>query len=164
MVQGTTRPSSHAKSPPRLRRRHQYGDRPVYFSSILIKIRNRERPFEAHSAPRTCQRSARPELCDAQVLYGSPTQVSHESVCCKHHADKRWTCRIAQYESDNSMSIQNLAIVFGPTLFGQISSNGSISGHVNGGMADAAFQNKVTLHAFFLSLSFTRALSDSYTL
>ncbi|KAF9219752.1 RhoGAP-domain-containing protein [Gyrodon lividus] len=50
--------------------------------------------------------------------------------------------RIAQCEADNSMSLQNLAIVFGPTLFGQISGNGSTSGHVNGGMADAAFQNK----------------------
>lgn len=46
------------------------------------------------------------------------------------------------------MSIQNLAIVFGQTLFGQISSNGSISGHGNGSMADAAFQNKVGIHAF----------------
>ncbi|KAG9309469.1 hypothetical protein JVU11DRAFT_10438 [Chiua virens] len=50
--------------------------------------------------------------------------------------------KIGQCEADNSMSIQNLAIVFGPTLFGQISSNGSISGHGNGSMADAAFQNK----------------------
>ncbi|KIJ65168.1 hypothetical protein HYDPIDRAFT_111063 [Hydnomerulius pinastri MD-312] len=51
--------------------------------------------------------------------------------------------KISQCEADNSMSIQNLAIVFGPTLFGQISGNGSISGHANGGgMADAAFQSK----------------------
>ncbi|KIK93772.1 hypothetical protein PAXRUDRAFT_828636 [Paxillus rubicundulus Ve08.2h10] len=50
--------------------------------------------------------------------------------------------RIARCEADNSMSIQNLAIIVGPTLFGQISGNGSISGHVNSGMADAAFQNK----------------------
>lgn len=53
------------------------------------------------------------------------------------------------------MSIQNLAIVFGPTLFGQISSNGSISGHGNGSMVDAAFQNKVGMHTFvFLSVYF----------
>jgi hypothetical protein len=47
------------------------------------------------------------------------------------------------------MSIQNLAIIVGPTLFGQISGNGSISGHVNSGMADAAFQNKVTTQTSF---------------
>lgn len=51
--------------------------------------------------------------------------------------------KIAEYEADNSMSIQNLAIVFGQTLFGQmIPGNGSFSGHGNGGMADAPFQNK----------------------
>lgn len=55
-----------------------------------------------------------------------------------------WMARIVQCEADNSMSIQNLAIVFGPTLFGQVSGNGSISGHGNGSMADAAYQNKVS--------------------
>lgn len=44
------------------------------------------------------------------------------------------------------MSIQNLAIVFGQTLFGQmIPGNGSFLGHGNGGMADAPFQNKVII-------------------
>lgn len=44
------------------------------------------------------------------------------------------------------MSIQNLAIVFGPTLFGQQAS-GLPGGQSNGGpaMADAGHQNKVTL-------------------
>lgn len=56
--------------------------------------------------------------------------------------------RIVQCEADNSMSIQNIAIVFGPTLFGQVSSSGSISGHGNGSMVDAAFQNKVIIHVF----------------
>lgn len=51
--------------------------------------------------------------------------------------------KIAEYEAENSMSIQNLAIVFGQTLFGQmIPGNGSFSNHANGGMADAPFQNK----------------------
>jgi hypothetical protein len=41
------------------------------------------------------------------------------------------------------MTIQNLAIVFGPTLFGQMMPSNGINGQMNGGMADAAFQNKV---------------------
>jgi Rho GTPase-activating protein RGD1 len=42
------------------------------------------------------------------------------------------------------MSIQNLAIVFGPTLFGQMAP--TVNGHMNGNntMADAAHQNKVS--------------------
>lgn len=50
--------------------------------------------------------------------------------------------RIADYESENSMSIQNLAIVFGPTLFKQAMPG--VNGNVNG-MADAPLQNKVRL-------------------
>ena len=50
---------------------------------------------------------------------------------------------MSQYEADNSMSIQNLAIVFGPTLFGQVPASTDANGQVNGGMADAAHQNKV---------------------
>lgn len=38
------------------------------------------------------------------------------------------------------MSIQNIAIVFGPTLFGQGQPN--MNGQMNG-MADASLQNKV---------------------
>lgn len=51
------------------------------------------------------------------------------------------TYRIAEHESQNAMSIQNLAIVFGPTLFGQ--GQLGINGQMNG-MADASLQNKVT--------------------
>ena len=49
-------------------------------------------------------------------------------------------CSIAEHEAENAMSVQNLAIVFGPTLFkqAQAGSNGQING-----MADAPLQNKV---------------------
>ncbi|GJJ11509.1 hypothetical protein Clacol_005742 [Clathrus columnatus] len=47
------------------------------------------------------------------------------------------TLKITKYEAENQMSISNLAIVFGPTLFGSISgSNGAT------GMADTTWQNK----------------------
>lgn len=59
------------------------------------------------------------------------------------------------------MTNQNLSIVFGPTLFGQIvptlGSNGQLNG---GGMADASFQNIVS--AVFISaesLTLTRGMS-----
>ncbi|KAF9461544.1 Rho GTPase activation protein [Collybia nuda] len=45
--------------------------------------------------------------------------------------------RINQNATMNSMSMQNLAIVFGPTLFGQVPANGQ----ANAGMADATLQN-----------------------
>ncbi|KAJ2930529.1 hypothetical protein H1R20_g6560, partial [Candolleomyces eurysporus] len=48
--------------------------------------------------------------------------------------------RINQHAADNSMSMQNLAIVFGPTLFGQqMPTNGLEAGGV---MADAPYQNQ----------------------
>jgi Rho GTPase-activating protein RGD1 len=51
--------------------------------------------------------------------------------------------RINHYEAVNSMSIQNLAIVFGPTLFGQVISAASSNAQING-IADAAHQNKAS--------------------
>ena len=48
--------------------------------------------------------------------------------------------RVVQHEAQNAMSVQNLAIVFGPTLFGQ--GQPGINGQLNG-MADASLQNKV---------------------
>src|SRR5262245_3099941 len=48
--------------------------------------------------------------------------------------------RVVQHEVQNQMSVQNLAIVFGPTLFGQVQPG--LNGAMNG-MADASLQNKV---------------------
>lgn len=50
--------------------------------------------------------------------------------------------RITDHESENSMTIQNLAIVFGPTLFKQ--AQPGVNGNMNG-MADASLQNKARL-------------------
>ena len=61
------------------------------------------------------------------------------------------------------MSIQNLAIVFGQTLFGQVGpGNGSIAGHGNGVMADAPFQNKVTIRPY-LSVSTHMLIFATFT-
>ncbi|KAA1468895.1 GTPase activating protein [Dentipellis sp. KUC8613] len=50
--------------------------------------------------------------------------------------------KITQHEAENSMSIGNMSIVFGPTLLGQgsIAMNGA--GGQNGGMVDVGLQNK----------------------
>ncbi|EPT01218.1 hypothetical protein FOMPIDRAFT_1145269 [Fomitopsis schrenkii] len=47
--------------------------------------------------------------------------------------------KVVQYESENAMSVQNIAIVFGPTLFGLLAPG--MNGQMNG-MADAGLQNK----------------------
>ncbi|KAL4252043.1 GTPase activating protein [Abortiporus biennis] len=51
--------------------------------------------------------------------------------------------KVVQHEAQNAMSIQNLAIVFGPTLFGQPQPTAT-NGHMNGmqGMMDTSLQNK----------------------
>ncbi|KAJ3502834.1 hypothetical protein NLJ89_g8709 [Agrocybe chaxingu] len=55
--------------------------------------------------------------------------------------------RINQHAAENQMSMQNLAIVFGPTLFGQQTAAAAAAAGVNGqgggggAMADASFQN-----------------------
>ncbi|KAG6907142.1 hypothetical protein DXG01_010361 [Tephrocybe rancida] len=49
--------------------------------------------------------------------------------------------RINQNSPVNAMSMQNLAIVFGPTLFGVLPVSAGHQGQANGGMADATLQN-----------------------
>jgi len=58
--------------------------------------------------------------------------------------------RISQYADRNSMSISNIAIVFGPTLFG--AGANVMDGNTNGGpvMTDAGMQNKVGRHVVCL--------------
>ena len=52
--------------------------------------------------------------------------------------------RVAQCEAENAMSISNIAIVFGPTLFGLPTANPAAGQPLQvNGMADAAYQNKV---------------------
>ena len=56
--------------------------------------------------------------------------------------------KVVQHEAQNAMSIQNLAIVFGPTLFGQsMATPAGSNGQMNGvpSIADASYQNKVSL-------------------
>jgi hypothetical protein len=43
------------------------------------------------------------------------------------------------------MSMQNLAIIFGPTLFGQAAITNGSNGNTNTGIADAPHQNKVSV-------------------
>ncbi|PPQ63369.1 hypothetical protein CVT24_005634 [Panaeolus cyanescens] len=57
--------------------------------------------------------------------------------------------RINQHCADNSMSMQNLAIVFGPTLFGQQTSTNAQGGV----MADASYQNMVRVFSLFESIT-----------
>ncbi|TFY53332.1 hypothetical protein EVJ58_g9509 [Rhodofomes roseus] len=61
--------------------------------------------------------------------------------------------KIVEHEAENAMSVQNLAIVFGPTLFGQMLPG--MNGQLNG-MADAGLQNKSLTGAFSLLPHFAR--------
>ncbi|TFY79014.1 hypothetical protein EWM64_g4999 [Hericium alpestre] len=49
--------------------------------------------------------------------------------------------KIVQHEAENSMSISNISIVFGPTLLGQ-GMMANVSNGQNGGMVDPTLQNK----------------------
>ncbi|KDQ26832.1 hypothetical protein PLEOSDRAFT_1113232 [Pleurotus ostreatus PC15] len=52
--------------------------------------------------------------------------------------------RITQHADENLMTIQNLAIVFGPTLFGQVMPANGANGQMNG-MGDTLYQNLARL-------------------
>lgn len=71
--------------------------------------------------------------------------------------------RISQWEAENSMSIQNLSIVFGPTLFGQVAPGTDAHGQANGGMADAAHQNKVSSCVLLPTLAHTEICSIGHS-
>nr|VWO96468.1 Uncharacterized protein [Ganoderma boninense] len=70
--------------------------------------------------------------------------MGHLHSCLPAHPLLSLPChrrnRVVQHEAQNQMSAQNLAIVFGPTLFGQVQPG--LNGAMNG-MADASLQNKV---------------------
>ena len=67
-------------------------------------------------------------LARAPYISPNPTRA-----ICDAPTAVPWRNRVAQHETQNSMSVQNLAIVFGPTLF-----NSALSG-----MADTSLQNRV---------------------
>ena len=53
------------------------------------------------------------------------------------------------------MTMQNLAIVFGPTLFGQLP---LVNGHTPNSMADAPLQNLVRESAIFIPRHFLKLI------
>lgn len=122
---------------------------PQMLTMCICIPRDRERQTTAHPAARKSERASRSQLRDPQILHGAPKQVSFFGSprqgtprVANHDID---CFRIAQYEVQNAMSISNIAIVFGPTLFGHPAPGGPLSAHANGvpAMADAAHQNKV---------------------
>ena len=62
--------------------------------------------------------------------------------------------RITQHSAQNNMTAQNLSIVFGPTLFGQLAPGMPGEPQTNGaGIADAMHQNKVRVFALYTFFS-----------
>lgn len=82
-----------------------------------------------------------PNYATLKYFMGHLNRCVPDSVlgCVRLWTEYVYPDRIAEFESENAMSVQNLAIVFGPTLFKQAQTG--VNGNMNG-MADAGLQNK----------------------
>ena len=113
---------------------------PICPRKLTKRIRKRKRTVTTHTTPRASERTSRSKLRRHQILHGSSAQVSCPLRVKRGVILSVGLRRVVMHEAENSMSVQNVAIVFGPTLFSQ--AQPGVNGQMNG-MADAPLQNKV---------------------